>query len=289
MTSGIQFLNSEEAANVLGVNVSSIKRWTDEGKLECIRTIGGHRKFQMNHLANFLEKNKRKSSKVSVFKVEDGTDLKLNYYILKGDFDHLKSFVFKEALKSNRDSVQQVLTGLYLGQYPLPQIYDHLLVPILHEIGLRWMQEKLSVMEEHVASQIIRDAVIRLQGIIRIPKKKIGNVICLNLSNELHDIGLKMVQNILEFRGFKTYYSGQKTPFFDLEQMVTRYKPNRLYISSTFIENVEKDQNEINILYDICEKKSIKIYIGGAGFDLLDHSHPAVERRLQTFEDVNRY
>jgi excisionase family DNA binding protein len=289
MAKGVQFLNSEEAANVLGVNVSSIKRWTDEGKLECIRTVGGHRKFQMDHLANFLEKNKKKASKVSVFKVENSQDLELNYYILKGSFDYLKSFLLKQALKSNRDGVQQVLTGLYLGQYPLYQIYDDLLVLVLHEIGDRWMEKKLSVIEEHISSQIIRDAVIRLQGIIRVPKKKIGNVICLNLSNELHDIGLKMVQNILELRGFKTYYSGQKTPFFDFEQMLLIYKPDRLYISSTYVENPETDQKEINLLFDICEKKSIEIFIGGAGFDLLDHSHPAISRRLDNFEDVNTY
>jgi excisionase family DNA binding protein len=289
METGIQFLNSKEAASVLGVNVSSIKRWTDEGKLECIRTVGGHRKFQMDHLASFLEKNKKKASKVSVFKVENSTDLELNYYILKGNFDYLKSFILKQALKSNRDSVQQVLTGLYLGQYPLFQIYDQLLVPVLHEIGNRWMEGKLTVMEEHICSQIIRDSVIRLQGIIRVPKKKIGNAICLNLSNELHDIGLKMVQNILEIRGFKTFYSGQKTPFFDIEQMLARYKPDRLYISSTFVENIEVDQEQINNLFDICVKKSIKIFVGGAGFDLLDHSHPAVKRRLNNFEDVNTY
>ena len=64
MESNVNYLNSEEAAKVLGVNVSSIKRWTDEGKLECIRTVGGHRKFLMNHLANFAEKNKKKSSKI---------------------------------------------------------------------------------------------------------------------------------------------------------------------------------------------------------------------------------
>ncbi len=289
MTSGIQFLNSEEAANVLGVNVSSIKRWTDEGKLECIRTAGGHRKFQMDQLVTFIEQNKKKAAKVSVFNIENSRDLELNYYILKGNFDFLKSFVFKQALKSNRDSVQQVLTGLYLGQYPLYQIYDSLLVPVLHELGNRWMEGKLAIIEEHIASQIIRDAVVRLQGIIRVPKKKIGNVICLNLSNELHDIGLKMVQNILELRGYKTYYSGQKTPLFDFKQLLNKIKPDRLYISSTYVENPEEDQEEVDNLYDMCKENGIDIFIGGPGFDMIDYSHESVVRRLDNFEDVSTY
>jgi excisionase family DNA binding protein len=289
MSSDIHFLNSEEAAKILGVNVSSIKRWTDEGKLECIRTIGGHRKFQMDHLGNFLEKNKKRAAKVNVFTVENSKDLELNYHILKANFAYLKSYLLTQALKGHRDSVQQILTGLYLGQYPLCQIYDDLLTPVLHEIGNRWIQKKLTITEEHIASQIIRDAIIRLQGIIRVPKKKTKSVICLNLSSELHDIGLKMVQNILELRGFKTYYTGQQTPFLDLGQMLTKIKPDRLYIASTVIIDIDKDQNEINALCELSIMNSIEIFVGGIGFDKLDHSHPAVVRRLYTFKDVNTY
>jgi len=289
MSSEIHFLNSEEAAKVLGVNVSSIKRWTDEGKLECIRTIGGHRKFQMDHLGNFLDKNKKKASRVNVFSVENNKDLELNYQILKGNFDFLNSYILAQALKSQRVRIQQVLTGLYLGQYPLHEIYDNFLTPVLHEIGNRWKQNNLSITEEHIASQIIRDAIIRLQGIIKVPRINIGYVLCLNLSSELHDIGLKMVQNILELRGFITFYSGQKTPYFDLEQLLTKIKANRLYISSTIIEDIDKDQKEVNILYNLCKNNSIYVFVGGTGFDQLDYSHPAVVRRLITFEDVNTY
>ena len=119
MESAVKYINSQEAAKILGVNVSSIKRWTDEGKLECIQTVGGHRKFLMEHLASFVKKNKKKTSKVNVFTIESSKDLEINYHVLKGDFDFLKSFVLKQVLKNNRDEIQKVLTGLYLGQYPL--------------------------------------------------------------------------------------------------------------------------------------------------------------------------
>ena len=164
-----------------------------------------------------------------------------------------------------------------------------MLTPVLYEIGNRWIKNKINIIEEHIASQIIRDAIIRLQGIIRAPNKKIGNVLCLNLSTELHDIGLKMVQNILELRGFKIFYSGQKTPYFDLGQLLKKINVNRLYIASTVIDDISKDQKEINVIYDLCKKKSIDIYVGGVGFEKLDYSHPTVVRRLFTFKDVNSY
>jgi excisionase family DNA binding protein len=282
----LHFLNSVEAARILGVNVSSIKRWTDDGKLECIQTVGGHRKFRMEHLANFVKKNKKKAAKLNVFSVENGNDLELNYHILKGNFDHLKMFILRHAFKGNRTEIQKVLTGLYLGQYHLYQIYDDLLTPVLHEIGMQWMENKLSIIEEHLASQIMRDAIIRLQGIIRVPAKNIGRAVCINLSSELHDIALKMVQNILEIRGFKTYFSGQKTPLFDIDSLFDRFKPDRLYISSTIVQDKMETQQELNQLYEIAQKRKMKLYVGGSGFDILDHQHPVVVGRMQNLEEV---
>ena len=138
MSSGIHFLNSEEAAKVLGVNVSSIKRWTDEGKLECIKSGGGHRKFLMSHLADFLKREKKKVSKSTLFPIEDDTDLQISHFILKGDFDYMIDFIEEQAVTCNRARVKQVLNGLYMAQYPLHEIYDKLITPALHRIGDLW-------------------------------------------------------------------------------------------------------------------------------------------------------
>jgi len=282
----INFLNSDEAAKVLGVNVSTIKRWTDEGKLECIQSSGGHRKFLMNHLSEFLEKNKKKASRVNVFPIESDADLKVSYNILKGDFDFLIQYLYDIAIASDRNAVQKVLNGLYLGQYPLFDIYDQLVTPVLHQIGYLWMEEEISVIEEHIASQTIRDAINRLQGIIHIPKQKNERALCMNLSHDLHDIALKMVQHILELRGFMTYFSGQLTPMIKIENVFVKFQPQRLYISSSIVSNVKYTQNEVNQLFDICRSFKTKIYIGGRGWDKLKYSHPNVVQRLYTFEEV---
>ena len=58
--------NSNQIAEIIGVNVSTIKRWTDSGKLECQQTIGGHRKFHLNHLRKFLKKNQKLSVNINL-------------------------------------------------------------------------------------------------------------------------------------------------------------------------------------------------------------------------------
>ena len=288
MTKDVNFLNSQEAAHVLGVNVSSIKRWTDSGKLECIQTAGGHRKFLMNHLVNFIEEHAKKSSRANIFEIESESDVELSYHILKGDFETLIEYVVEKARLSDRFAVQKVLNGLYLGHYPLHMIYDHLVTPVLRQIGTLWMNKNLSIIEEHIAAQAIRDALNRLQGIIRLPDKKEGKAIFLNLSTELHDIGLKMVENIMEIRGFQTFFSGQMTPLIQIEQIFEKVKPDRLYISSTYVGDRETTQHEADQLFDICRENGTRVYAGGRGWDTLSYDHPAVEIRLYSFEEVSR-
>jgi len=282
----VQYYNSQEAATILGVNVSTIKRWTDEGILTCIKTAGGHRKFIMKHLSQFLETNRKSTKNVSLFPLENETDLKISSHILKGDFGYLAEQIKILALASNREKVQKILNGLYLAQYPLHGIYDHLLTPVLHEIGTMWNEGKLTITEEHLGSQTIRDSLNRLQGIIKLPASRKGRALCINLSSELHDIALKMVDHVLEVRGFKVYFSGQRTPIKYFENVIENFKPSRIYVSSSYVDNLEELQAEFNQLCKISLENKIEIYVGGQGFDRINFSNPAVVKRMFSMEDV---
>lgn len=286
MQTDVNYFNSKDVAKMLGVNVSSIKRWTDEGKLECIKTAGGHRKFILQHLASFIESHKKDNSRVNLFPLESESDLLISHYILKGNYEYLQKYVIEKAMECQRKKVQQVLNGLYLAQYPLHEIYDKLLTPVFHKIGDHWFKNKISVIQEHFASQAILDCVIRLQGIIKIPTKKIGNAICLNFATDLHDIVLKMVDHILELRGFNVLYAGSNTPLFEIEKVFENFNPERVYISSTVVLDPVIIQQEFDKLCEFSKRYGAKIYIGGVGFDLINYQNQVVEMKLETFKDT---
>lgn len=47
-------LGTEEAAKALDVSVATVKRWCDQGKLECWRSVGGHRRVTAQSVADYL-------------------------------------------------------------------------------------------------------------------------------------------------------------------------------------------------------------------------------------------
>ena len=45
ITAEDELLTPAEVAALFRVNVKSVSRWAKEGRLSCVRTLGGHRRF----------------------------------------------------------------------------------------------------------------------------------------------------------------------------------------------------------------------------------------------------
>lgn len=52
-------LSPAEVAVLFGVNVKTVSRWNVEGRLPCIRTLGGHRRFRVAEIRVALAEEKQ--------------------------------------------------------------------------------------------------------------------------------------------------------------------------------------------------------------------------------------
>lgn len=292
MMTGSKYLNSIEAANILGVNVSTIKRWTDSGKLNCIQTAGGHRKFLMKHINEYLRSQPIKSKRATIIPYETSENRRLNHLIQKHDIKELQLHLLNNAIKSHRDTVNLIITGLTLAQYPLYQIFDELITPVLHKIGELWEKGNLTIAEEHVASEIIRDSILQIREMVILPSEDKQKVFCLVLYDDQHDIALKMVQILLEQLGFDVFYSGQSTPADSIEKLISIHKPKRVYLSCTYFdenwtnEQIEAKNSELSKIYDFSKKYDFELFIGGQAFNHLNIDYDVVKQRLFNFEEI---
>ena len=64
----MRYLTSKNVAEILGINISTLKRWTDNGTLECTKTAGGHRKFTMQNIRDYhkSQENSGKSNDLGI-------------------------------------------------------------------------------------------------------------------------------------------------------------------------------------------------------------------------------
>lgn len=69
-------ISISEASRMLGVSETTLRQWTDEGKIRAFITPGGHRRYNKAELRGFIGKQQRVHGiKDLVAKIEDATSL----------------------------------------------------------------------------------------------------------------------------------------------------------------------------------------------------------------------
>jgi excisionase family DNA binding protein len=57
-----QYLSRSEVAKMFQVSPSTITRWADEGKLPCVKTLGGHRRYEVRAIMKLVRQRAGKEA-----------------------------------------------------------------------------------------------------------------------------------------------------------------------------------------------------------------------------------
>ena len=113
------------------------------------------------------------------------------------------------------------------------QIYLHLLAPALAEVGARWRARRLSVADEHLASEITLREMERLRERLAPPPDGGPRAVLACVQGEAHAIGLRMFGDFLTIDGWTIDYLGTSVPADDLAELVARRRPVLVALSVT--------------------------------------------------------
>jgi excisionase family DNA binding protein len=286
----MKYLNSKEVASIMGVNVSTIKRWTDSGRLDCYQTVGGHRKFLLSHLKYFLNEKINNKLKINVIEYLNKGEKELIQRIERVDYVYLRDCLFQLGLQQKVDSIHAIINSLLINGEPQHRIYDELILNLLNRIGEQWKKNKLSIADEHVISETIRSVIYRIQSeIASNVVNKTTKVFCMTLPNDEHELPLAMMQSVLQEISISTTNLGSNLPVAEIESKLQVYNPTHLIISTNYVLDPETFNLEISRLIQICDKKDIKILIGGSGNDLLIEKNRYTTTELKNMTDLFNY
>ncbi|MCE1188506.1 MAG: cobalamin-dependent protein [Ignavibacteria bacterium] len=116
------------------------------------------------------------------------------------------------------------------------EIYINIFQRAMHRIGKMWEQGKISIIEEHVATEIVSwliDSISPGEPITAAGQSAV--ITCVD--KEFHSLGARIVSHIFEINGWRTEYLGANTPSRKLNNFLKRKNPDVLAISFTFYMN----------------------------------------------------
>ncbi len=147
---------------------------------------------------------------------------------------------FNGLLEGDRNRCRSVIDRLLNEKTDIIEIYTGLFQKSLYQVGKMWDQNKLSVGDEHLGTEITEELLYycssRITPVRQLNKKAI--VSCVN--KEFHKLGARMAADIFVLNGWETYFLGASTPTREILKYIDLKKPDIVGLSFSFYINIMK-------------------------------------------------
>mgnify|MGYP001403720432 CR=1 FL=1 len=291
----MKYLNSKEVSGILGVNISTLKRWTDSGKLGCEKTAGGHRKFTMQHVRDYYKSNSN-SAKGEALSLETKDHKKIYGLINQQDFKQLAVLLAESSLNSDESSVGTIINGLYMNGTPVADLFDFVVDVAGNIVEDKLKKNKIAHTEAYLSRKTITRSVDGLNRDKPNGNFNGKNALCINFEDNLPDIGVVMSEVLMRHNGYNVFNSGSHAELGELSEIIIKrkidvvlfYLCNLQCCNAVVEENVSKTVKQIHDSIKVANKLDIKILFGGEGLFLLSDIQGKIDNSFLTYNDLKK-
>lgn len=192
----------------------------------------------------------------------------------------LREQLVKILLNSSKNSTEAELYLSYLYRTLSPQELDDILRDALYEVGKRWERSEIGVGDEHFATNIVREFLVKIRVTPATsggPRLVIGAV-----AGEEHTVGLTMVANAFSRAGWSVTNLGANVPTDAFIKTVEQSRPEILVLSLTSGARLV----EVRQIIETVRKNFPGLLIGAGG--RIFQELPDLARRLKVdFQGVS--
>jgi methanogenic corrinoid protein MtbC1 len=148
------------------------------------------------------------------------------------------------------------------------ELYLDVLQPSLREIGRLWQDNELTVAEEHLATAISQIAMARVytEEMRRASAPRNQTMIAACADTERHEVGLRMICDILERDGWDVSYLGASVPAASLAELVREKRPDAVLLSASTAPHLPQLRGMIERVHDVTPDAPPYVLVGGRPF-----------------------
>ena len=243
-------------AIALGVSVTTVKRWVDDGVLPAHRTAGGHRKLLMVDVLRIVREGQLPQADLS--------KLIPRCSQTPYQFDELLKLFQQAVTQGNTEQVRDLIIGAYRNGQSIEALADRLIMPGMAFIGHEWTKGRVEVFAEHRMTQAVIASLFELRAYLRQQAGK-DRPVAVGGAPE-HDqyiIPTLLAKLTLLDDGWDAINLGPNTPMSALVQAMQDMKPNLIWLSVSHIEHRDLFLAEYAQLFRAAEAAGVAVAVGG--------------------------
>jgi MerR family transcriptional regulator, light-induced transcriptional regulator len=142
-------------------------------------------------------------------------------------------------LRGDSHSCGEIVGRQLAGGIEAVELYTGLFQRSLYRVGELWESNRISVAVEHLASAITERMLAAVYPAVLAASTRHGRRAVLTCAvNEYHQLGARMVADIMESRGWDVAFLGANTPADDLLALLEERSPELLGLSVSIAANL---------------------------------------------------
>lgn len=286
-------LNTVQVADILGINVSTLKRWSDAGKIDCEKTAGGHRKFTVQHVREYFQKYGSVSTTLES-SFPDSSNRSTLRMVDNRQYKNLAEEIAKSSMDNDYDEVLSIISTLFMVGIPTVDIFDYVVdtANIIVEKALD--DDEITHLEAFASRKLITQAVETLDRRKNRVRNSNKTALCVNFENNLPDVGVVMSSIILSENGYNVYNTGSHAKIGNFSELIKKkkidtilfYLCNLTCCNSIAPENLEDTETHIKKLIIEAEELGLRIIFGGEGLRLMPKVKDLIKHKFLVFNDL---
>lgn len=174
---------------------------------------------------------------------------------------------YLEAIRQgDRRRAFQIADEALDGGMDLSALYVEVFQPSLREIGQLWQDNVITVADEHLATAITQTALLRsYQRVFTWHGSGGHSLIAACVDTERHELGLRMICDLLDVEGWDTTYLGAAVPVNSLVEMIRSKQPDVVALSISIDPHLTRLRDAITEIREKIEDPPL-IVVGGRPF-----------------------
>lgn len=158
----------------------------------------------------------------------------------------------------------------------LENVYLRLVQPAMYRLGSLWECGKVSVAQEHLATAIMGRVMAAVYQRFEVAGGYKGRAIVAAVTDEHHELGPRIVADLLEMDGWNVTFLGANMPTRDLVEIARELRPSIVGLSATMPYHLPRVRYTIRCLRAQRETEQAKVIVGGLAFCLAPEAGEAV-------------